>query len=92
MGADTDAGADFSVIRFCSAVFLFCAFGRQLKILFEAVSGDGQSCLSLAPLCSAGGLGAVQFCAACERSDPQLRISLGVKPSACPLRECKLLL
>lgn len=37
-----DAGADLSVSRLCSpAAFLFCAFGRQLKTLFEDVGGDG---------------------------------------------------
>lgn len=43
-----DAGADLSVSRLCSpAAFLFCAFGRQIKILFEDVGEDGQFFLSL---------------------------------------------
>lgn len=42
-----DAGADLSVSRLCSlAAFLFCAFGRQFKILFEDVGGDGRFFLS----------------------------------------------
>lgn len=38
---NVDTRADLSMSRLCFlAAFLFCAFGKQLKILFEDVSGD----------------------------------------------------